>query len=69
MTPEEQIKNMLKAINQAIKAMGDRFESYGRLTSQRIIQDLKTSIQPPPPPTGSGQAEPTPRFHDEGMRT
>jgi hypothetical protein len=68
MTPEEQIKNMLKAISQAIKAMGDRFESYGRLTSQRIIQDLKTSIQPPPT-TASGQAEPTPRFHDEGMRT
>lgn len=47
MTPEEQIKNMTKAINQAIKVMGDRFGST-ETDVARAIQDLKTSMQAAP---------------------
>lgn len=44
MTPEEQIAKMSKAINQAIKVMGDRFGSTeGDVT--RAIQTLKESMQ------------------------
>jgi hypothetical protein len=44
MTPEEQIAKMTKAINQAIKLMGDRFgSSEGDVA--RAIQDLKASLQ------------------------
>jgi hypothetical protein len=44
MTPEEQIKNMTKAINQAIKVMGDRFGST-EADVARAIQELKASMQ------------------------
>jgi hypothetical protein len=44
MTSEEQITNMKKAINQAIKVMGDRFGSTeGDVT--RAIEALKASMQ------------------------
>ena len=44
MTPEEQIKNMTKAIQQAIKVMGDRFGSTEG-DVERAIQELKASMQ------------------------
>ncbi len=44
MTPEEQIVKMTKAINQAIKVMGDRFGSTEGDVG-RAIQDLKISLQ------------------------
>jgi hypothetical protein len=44
MTPEERIANMAKAINQAIKVMGDRFGSTEEDVA-RTIQGLKTSMQ------------------------
>lgn len=44
MTPEEQIVKMTKAINQAIKVMGNRFgSSEGDVA--RAIQELKASLQ------------------------
>lgn len=50
MTHDEQITKMTKAINQAIKVMGDRFGSTDGDTS-KAIQALKESImkevQPP----------------------
>lgn len=55
MTPEEQITNMTKAINHAIKVMGDRFGST-EADVARAIQALKESMQKSPsaqtaPPT------------------
>lgn len=47
MTPEEQITKMTKAINQAIKVMGDRFGST-ETDVARAIQDLKESMQKTP---------------------
>lgn len=47
MTPEERIANMIKAINQAIKVMGDRFGSTEEDVA-RSIQSLKLSIQVAP---------------------
>lgn len=44
MTPEEKITNMMKAINQAIKVMGDRFGSTEE-DVVRAIQALKVSMQ------------------------
>jgi hypothetical protein len=44
MTPEERIAKMTKAINQAIKVMGDRFGSTEGDVA-RAIQELKTSLQ------------------------
>lgn len=44
MTPEERITNMTKAINQAIKVMGDRFGSTEEDVA-RAIQGLKMSMQ------------------------
>ncbi|TKS59926.1 MAG: hypothetical protein EWM72_01783 [Nitrospira sp.] len=44
MTPEEQITRMKKAINQAIKVMGDRFGSTEEDVA-RAIQELKASMQ------------------------
>ena len=41
MTPEERIASMTKAINQAIKVMGDRFGSTEEDVA-RTIQALKT---------------------------
>ena len=46
MTQEEKIAKMTKAINQAIKVMGDRFGSTEEDVA-RAIQELKTSLQPP----------------------
>jgi hypothetical protein len=47
MTPDERIARMTKAINQAIKVMGDRFgSSEGDVA--RAIQDLKASLQTSP---------------------
>jgi hypothetical protein len=45
MTPEERIATMTKAINQAIKVMGDRFGSTEEDVA-RAIQALKASVQP-----------------------
>jgi hypothetical protein len=44
MTPEERITNMTKAINLAIKVMGDRFGSTEE-DVVRAIQALKVSMQ------------------------
>lgn len=44
MTPEERIANMTKAINQAIKVMGDRFGSTEE-DVVKAIQALKVSMQ------------------------
>jgi hypothetical protein len=44
MTPEEHIAKMTKAINQAIKVMGDRFGSTEGDVA-RAIDDLKASMQ------------------------
>lgn len=47
MTAEEQITKMTKAINQAIRVMGDRFGST-EADVARAIQDLKESMQKSP---------------------
>ena len=47
MTQEERIANMTKAINQAIKVMGDRFGSTEEDVA-RTIQSLKLSMQTTP---------------------
>jgi hypothetical protein len=46
MTSHEQITTMTNAIKQAIKIMGDRFGSTEQ-DVERVIQELKASIQPP----------------------
>jgi hypothetical protein len=43
MTPEEQITKMKKAINQALKVMGDRFGSTEG-DVERTIDELKASM-------------------------
>jgi hypothetical protein len=45
MIQEEKIAKMMKAINQAIKVMGDRFGSTEEDVA-RAIQELKASLQP-----------------------
>ena len=47
MTPEEQITKMKKAINQAVKVMGDRFGST-ETDVERTIDELKASLQTSP---------------------
>jgi hypothetical protein len=47
MTSEEQITKMKKAINQAIKVMGDRFGST-EADVERAIDELKASMQTAP---------------------
>ena len=47
MTPEEQITRMKKAINQAVKVMGDRFGSTEG-DVERAIEELKASMQTAP---------------------
>lgn len=47
MSPEERIANMTRAINQAIKVMGDRFGSTEE-DVVRTIQALKLSTQTAP---------------------
>jgi hypothetical protein len=49
MTSEEQILKMTKAINQAIKVMGDRFGSTEGDVA-RAIQELKASLHTAPKP-------------------
>lgn len=44
MTSEEQITKMKKAINQAIKVMGDRFGST-EMDVAKAIEELKASMQ------------------------
>ncbi len=56
MTPEEQIAKMTKAINQAIKVLGDRFGSTPG-DDQRTIQMLKDSL--PASPAPAPKAPPT----------
>lgn len=57
MTSEERIVAMTKAINQAIKVMGDRFGSTEEDVA-RAIQALKQSLHPTSPakdvPVGAG---------------
>ena len=43
MTPEEQITRMKKAINQAVKVMGDRFGST-ETDVEKAIDELKASM-------------------------
>ena len=43
MTPDEQITKMKKAINQAMKVMGDRFGST-EADVERAIDELKASM-------------------------
>lgn len=50
MTPEEQIAKMTKAIQQAIKVMGDRFGSTEQDVA-KAIQELKASMQASAPPS------------------
>jgi hypothetical protein len=57
MTLEEQITKMKKAINQALKVMGDRFGST-EADVERAIDELKASMQTAPaavaqPPQGT----------------
>jgi hypothetical protein len=56
MSPEERISNMTRAINQAIKVMGDRFGSTEEDVA-RTIQALKlstqTALQEKPVPIGA----------------
>ncbi|TAL11841.1 MAG: hypothetical protein EPO02_03265 [Nitrospirae bacterium] len=60
MTPDEQIAKMTKAINQAIKVLGDPFgSSPGDAT--RSIQALKESLlKDVPPPVAPKVPLPTP---------
>jgi len=57
MTPEEQITKMTKAINQAIKVMGDRFGST-ETDVAKAIQDLKESMQKSPSVKPAPSAQP-----------
>jgi len=50
MTPDEQIVKMTKAINQAIKVMGDRFgstEGDVNRTIQALRESIMKDVQPP----------------------
>ncbi len=50
MTPDEQIVKMTKAINQAIKVMGDRFgstEGDVNRTIQALKESIMKDVQPP----------------------
>ena len=59
MTPEEQIAKMTKAINQAIKVMGDRFGST-ETDVAKTIEELKASIQKSAPSPAPVAAPATP---------
>ena len=53
MTPDEQIVKMTKAINQAIKVLGDRFgstEGDTDKTIQALKEALLKEVQPPAAP-------------------
>jgi len=62
MTPEEQITRMKKAINQAIKVMGDRFGST-ETDVEKAIQELKASMQTSSGPGPSSEPLPRPGSH------
>ena len=55
MTPEEQIAKMTKAIQQAIKVLGDRFGSTEGDTA-KAIQTLRESMQHEPIPAAVPKA-------------
>jgi len=57
LTPEEQITKMTKAINQAIKVMGDRFGST-ETDVAKAIQELKESMQKAPSVKPAPSAQP-----------
>jgi hypothetical protein len=59
MTPEERIGNMTKAINIAIKVMGDRFGSTEEDVA-RAVQGLKTSLLASPSPVAPVPAQVAP---------
>lgn len=59
MTPEEQIAKMTKAINHAIKVLGDRFGSTPG-DDQRAIQMLKDSLLASPAPAPKTPPAPPP---------
>ena len=46
MTPEEQLKKMTDAINQAIKVLSNRFSS-SEGDVDKVIQELKESLKAP----------------------
>ncbi len=53
MTPDEQIAKMTKAINQAIKVLGDRFgstEGDANKAIQALKESLLKDVQPPAAP-------------------
>ena len=50
MTPDEQIAKMTKAINQAIKVLGDRFGSTEGDTNKAIQALRESLIKDVPPP-------------------
>jgi hypothetical protein len=58
MTPEEQIAKMTKAINQAIKVLGDPFGSTTG-DSTRAIQALRESMQKDGPAPAAPKPQPT----------
>ena len=60
MTPEEQIAKMTKAINQAIKVLGDRFGSTEgdankaiQALKESLIKDGQPSVAPKIPPAAT----------------
>ena len=57
MTPDEQIAKMTKAINQAIKVLGDRFGSTEGDTG-KTIQALKESLLKDAPPPAAPKIPP-----------
>lgn len=57
MTSDERIVNMTKAIQQAIKVMGDRFGSTEGDVA-RTIEALKASLQAPSPPISQSVGQP-----------
>jgi hypothetical protein len=65
MTPEEQIAKMTKAINHAIKVLGDRFGSTPG-DDQRAIQMLKDSLPASPAPAPKTPPAPPPPSEQKG---
>ncbi|HLG44433.1 MAG TPA: hypothetical protein VI337_05435 [Nitrospirales bacterium] len=58
MTPEEQIAKMTKAINQAIKVLGDPFGSTTG-DNAKAIQALRESMQKDGPAPAAPKPQPT----------
>jgi hypothetical protein len=71
MTPEEQVAKMTKAINQAIKVLGDPFGSTPA-DATRAIQALKESMQREAPAASSPKpsvVDPRPAASSETVST